>query len=1065
MSGYIDEQTSVVNRRNARSFLVSLMVTILSIGLLSFGTLASPSNPTVQSADAKAISLLCGGKDDLGLLGQRDYRWRNFIQTVPAPDASSRRWTLQEAYGSFVPVGDYTGEGGKDQDLVRDVGTDRGKGIGNYEEAMPKLEKVRTVDNCMFATALTTVSTNMFALSSTTTAISSALVTMVFDSSVICRDANTNNGKCFNLLKVIGGSNKSDGGLIGALTGGLYFPMLSLVALAMALWMGYIGIVKRKYREALQGLGWTVVSVIAGIALLVNPQIIAKAPMAVSNTVGACVIGAFSGTGCGDTQTDTTQDEYTSDVICRSSASGLTLDEKMSLATNSLSCQMWKAFVLEPWSNANFGVPFRDMDVKNPKAAAAIKKAGFKEEDFCVPLKSDLSADKQPAVLQMNDSAKVCNVAAYQLYLKTSATGAPNSVDKEGTKLDENWYKVILVAASDNDYWDAWSLSIESGMGKAGGAFTSLFASIFGSILIILVAGLAFIYLLKSMILMAFAPFFALVGIQPGRGRKLLIGFLESVVSNVLKYIASAIFLVIALSIYGAVLGGVANVGLTLIFVMLMGVALWMYRSEIIELIGKSNMGGQKMSSSFGDYIEKSADRAKRLGVATTGGAIGGALANGGNGEMAASVWSGAKGSMKRDLKRGRGTLASVVKERDRALADNKRDLGAIAGRENEQAKVLRERLDQGTDKIAEKRNEFVDLDRRVHDAEDFANNVDRKEAAVQKVEANVLHRMAQDGRINPDFAQYMKMGSALQMLEARRRVAEGTGDTATANDLQNKMNLINARRDQLAMTFRPETLRSMENEYQNELSEEMSRNDLADYEPRSNEYIDARVGLKRAEDDRERARQEFESMTAGFAADQEEYIKRKTVAEALQERHTSLNSGDGITKSEIDREYQKASARGSEEGRATVEEINLWSKDAVSSRPDSSRQFIDPTVVQTPEAREHGGRNESSLPPPGASGPANPRPSSSVTVEPTVQGETVEPRSTEPDLPPLSTDTPQAESTSDSPTPSADQGSKAKQSDDEFFQGFRGRSKGSTDNGNTFTGNSPFSDGPRRGR
>ena len=62
----------------------------------------------------------------------------------------------------------------------------------------------------------------------------------------------------------------------------------------------------------------------------------------------------------------------TSDNVCKSSASGLSIDEEMAMSINGLSCIIWKAFVLEPYAQAEFGTSFEALDITTTR----VKNAG-----------------------------------------------------------------------------------------------------------------------------------------------------------------------------------------------------------------------------------------------------------------------------------------------------------------------------------------------------------------------------------------------------------------------------------------------------------------------------------------------------------------------------------------------------------------------------------------------------------------------------------------------------------------------------------------------------------------
>src|SRR5690606_5770697 len=108
-------------------------------------------------------------------------------------------------------------------------------------------------------------------------------------------------------------------------------------------------------------------------------------------------------------------------------------------------------------------------------------------------------------------------------------------------------------------------------------------------------------YKLIGLILMAFAPVFFLFAIEPTRGRKIFLGWLETLVSSFLKYFAITVLLVVALVMYAGLLSNIDSTMMSLVAIIILTVALHMYRKEIIDLIGASNMGGERLSNKVGD--------------------------------------------------------------------------------------------------------------------------------------------------------------------------------------------------------------------------------------------------------------------------------------------------------------------------------------------------------------------------------------------------------------------------------------------------------------------------------
>ena len=790
-------------------FTVALFALLLGTQSSITSALSQNSARASQTASAGTMGMLCGGSNDV--VAANPSSWKDLPRYYPASDATNRKWTLDEAYGAGLSYPIYTGEGGESTFLVTEAAKDRGKGVGNWDESLSKLKTVRTAHNCTLGwLGVILLGDGLMMIDRAAISLVNGLTTIVFDSSVVCKDASAKNqGNCVNLLGIIGGTNNSvnaDGtmgsgtGIIGKLTNGVYLPLITLVVLGAAAYVVWLGIVKRKLREALGAFVWVFLSAIIGLTFLYKPTILSRAPMALSNNISACIIGGYAGHSCldgsGSTTIDTTSDMNNSDkVVCLSKANTSSADQEMSLIMNTMTCRIWKAFVLEPYSEGNFGRNFEEMDVANPDTKKAIEKAKLKPEDFCVAMTSSKSVNQQGSVLEMDSAAdKICNVAAYQMFLQTKAKDTSgdgttyNDTTKGASEVNKDWYKVALYAAADDGVWSHWTPGESEAMHKAFLGFMSFICIVAGTIVIAAIAAFAFIYYLTSLFLMAFAPLFFLLGIHPGRGKAILIGWGETVLENVFKYIASAMFLVVTVALYDAVLSNLKNLGLTFLFVILLSIALFYYRKEIVNLIGKVNMGGKRLSNKV---EEKIAPRLKRATYATAGGAVGAAWTNG---LSASNFMHGAKQGMKRDLMRDRKSfIGATLGERERMINDNKRDLLSHAKDYDARASEARDDKTQNTEKL-QKAQAMSTTDRENMEAakekvEDTTSKIEQQNS----VKADVL--LNAEG-LDETFRKMQALTNELATLGLQRQMAMALGDMAEVDRIDARMVDLTGERD-----------------------------------------------------------------------------------------------------------------------------------------------------------------------------------------------------------------------------------------------------------------------------
>lgn len=631
---YFDEHSPVKRSpRNRFMLFVPAFLAALLFMLLAAQAMAITTNVDEPNRASAAGFGLCEFGQGMTDRGGWDTTFGNY-----AAEKSPNRWiTGKEAFGENVWFVKYYGEGADGGFFMAKPDKDRATDYVSPAHKT-KLQDFRKFSVCL-GTINTYVANGAMGFSSTVANLASYFATNAFKTNLVCAKP-TDTGGCFQLLKVIGGtktSGVSDQGIIGVLTTSIYLPLIVLVVVATGVWIAYTGFVKRQLREALWGAIWLVVASVLGLTFLFRPAMLVAAPMKVSNAVAGCVISAFSGADCwsGTGGSSGSSRSLSSDDVCRAEGGGPA--DAMEIVATGLSCSIWKAFVLEPYAQGSFGQSFASLDTSPNSSGGttlkkAIKKSKYKDDSnlFCVSLRVqgrlDHMVDGNLKLANPSSGGRICNIALYQLMLKTNAehSGNPGSPGSSGTPImedgvDKRWYSIIDVVASDDNLWGAWTGSGS----KLSSAMMAALASVLGGAIIIVIALFAMVYYISSVLLMAFAPLFFLLGVHPGRGRDILKGYGEMVISNVFKYVASALFLIVTLALYGGVLGNSTSLGASLLFVIILSVALFMYRKEVIELLGKVNMGGEKMSSRLADAFGRKAGQVAQTGGIMAGAAIG----------------------------------------------------------------------------------------------------------------------------------------------------------------------------------------------------------------------------------------------------------------------------------------------------------------------------------------------------------------------------------------------------------------------------------------------------------
>lgn len=835
--------------------------------------------------------------------------WAQFLKVYPMPNERNRVWTLQEAFGNGVQFTNYEGEGGKDKDWIIEKSPANEFKPGNYDAVSEKLEGVRDMNSCATAGVLTYLANAFLNDAKIISTVVQTFVVFAFDSSIICDDPANPTGVCLNLLKIIGGvDNSGDGGLIGTLTSSIYMPLLVIAVTITAFWIGYKGLVQRKLREAMFGAIWVCLSVIFGLALLLNPALLAKAPMAVSNSVASCVIGSFSGQNCMDGSSGTASlqtDSFStsSDKICRSLAPGAALDAQMSMTVNSLSCTIWKAFVLEPYAQGAFGTSFGNLDtVADTPTKKVIQKAGLDPETFCVNLGSSesLASFSGKRAVFDRDSGKVCNLLAYQMFLQTNSS-TTGSVTPASDKIDPRWYNVVVTAANDEGLWAQWAPSMTNSMHKVSTGILASVTGLIGGFVLVVIAFFALVYYLTSVILMAFSPLFLLMGVHPGRGKKILLGWLEKVVSNILKYLASAMFLIVSVSFYAAILGAASSPPLTFLFVIIVSGALYMYRKEIVDLIGKASMGGEQLSSKFADSLKDRAAGVGGLAMAGVGSGVGAAIAGG-------RVSSGIKAGIQRDLQRGGATkvfgkvggelVGNATRQFARNTVDNERDVKEEARRAMTQANAAEAELDTVAIEQDSAVSEIAVFDANLFSNLNTIDALSNSRDIYTGLENEAAREMFAD---NPYFAQAQLLLNQMSALEFEKNIAIASGDTETADLKIAEIQQLSGQRATLLNQIDSEDLTRNREEYNARLDEKLFTSNVQYGDQEKASLIKLTASMDNAQAARDELvdsanrlttrRGELEANAAGFRATEE----------TLNNRAMDIQPGDMVTKKKAD--------------------------------------------------------------------------------------------------------------------------------------------------------------------
>lgn len=556
---------------------------------------------------------------------------------VPNADKANRKWTVQELFGSSVKLTHYYGENTeKTSPFIATTDKDRGEGYQYWgdSDVMESLAAVRSSNTLGGFNVGTAFGNLWFAIANGVTQFTSFMSNALFGDTIFCNDDSQ--GACINLTGIILGNGKT--GVFSNLSSALYYPLIVLAMVFTGVHLMWRGIIKREFRAAFMDSLWSILALVTGIIVMTKPTLLVKAPQTMTNTLTTCLIAGLNGENC-MSQSSSGSSAISSMIgtECVSSMSGV--NSRDTFATG-LSCGVWQSFVMKPWALAQYGVPYNELYTMNAPEGGSIW-TGLGSGDgskYCVNLKSSKSPDSaNKDYIELDGGDKVCNVALYDLYLKSNAVNSDDTVGKgymnpvsqqlknNGGIIDTRWYNIILpMAKNDPGMLSTWSGTILNT--GSGTAFIAMLSSFMAGFVISVMSIMALVYLGAGIMLTVFAPMFFLMALHPGRGRKIFLGWLETIVASILKYFASAVFAIVTLTLYASV---TSQSSLWVMFIgsILITTMMFMYRKEIINLVGAANMGGQAMSNKLGEKMSKAGDKSKRYAAASVGSAIGANLA------------------------------------------------------------------------------------------------------------------------------------------------------------------------------------------------------------------------------------------------------------------------------------------------------------------------------------------------------------------------------------------------------------------------------------------------------
>lgn len=424
--------------------------------------------------------------------------------------------------------------------------------------------------------------------------------------------------------------------IVTKLKDALYLEFLAPVLMMGALFLAWKGLVKRSSTEAGTAAIWMLGATVAGFAILANPLFLPSVVNTVVSTVSETTIASItqvaqsdsSTSGAGSSSADLCTVNGSNGRTQTADSSGKVTTVDFNASQNSartsvrqIQCTMWYSFMYTPWVIGQFGVSPSATDTPALTGGYPNKTGDI---DPFTPV---------PNVIELGNGSTPGNWAIYQLDSK---------VNYQGAKKAEQEKAMLNVAASQlykpeaNGTWAG-----TSSINRVTTATLAMISAIGAGAMIAIISMSMIVLQIGLVILTLFAPLFLLVGVHPGFGRRIAMGWLESMAGLAMKRIVLSVLLSVMLVFYSAVLSASASTDWLISMIMVIAVSVGgiTYKDQLTTMFSRISFGGN------GGLSEQDLGgrHAKAVGMKAAGVAVGAATGGAAAGLAGAAAGAGAR--------------------------------------------------------------------------------------------------------------------------------------------------------------------------------------------------------------------------------------------------------------------------------------------------------------------------------------------------------------------------------------------------------------------------------------
>ena len=426
--------------------------------------------------------------------------------------------------------------------------------------------------------------------------------------------------------------NGGDG--VGGLKQSLYLEYIIPIIMLGALYMAWIGLVKKQSTEAAQAAIWMICAYAFAMIFMAHPSLIAdKASQGISTITSGVMTSV----------TRTPSSAVSKDDICY-----LPLDTAKSPGVRMASCSIYKALAFTPWGTGQFGASPGVYLQANEKTLAACRK---------------LDGGNGCTV----GNRKVTDLREVQLATQAVSQGelarAPMTGDfvtastqnQIAAQHNKAWDVMAEQILKDTPYSDAWRGNDPGS--RLSTAASALAAALAAGTLIILISFACVVLAVGMLLLLMMSPLFLLVGAHPGFGRGVALKWLELLIGTAMKRIVLGILLSVVIGMFQVILSTSMSWFSQIGLILAVGIGAVMYRKPMLEAFKVINLGGSRSGMENGNVFQRPAKKASGTGSGAAVGAVTSGLAGGGivAGAMKGGMMGARSGSPTRSAMMGAG--------------------------------------------------------------------------------------------------------------------------------------------------------------------------------------------------------------------------------------------------------------------------------------------------------------------------------------------------------------------------------------------------------------------------